>query len=58
MSLENQAPNLKYVEISTESLFNAIGKLQPSQKPFFVPQIVLKMFGGILPRQNDPKRYL
>ena len=57
-SLKNQSPRLKYVEISTEALFKAIEWLQPSQKCFCVAQIVLKLFGGVLTSQNDPKTYL
>ena len=32
MSLKNQSPCFKYVEISTEALFNAMEKLQIDQK--------------------------
>ena len=46
------------MEISTEAFFNAMKKLQPSQKWFCVPQIVLNLFGGVWTRQNEPKTYL
>ena len=58
MSLENQSPCLKFVEICNEALFNAIKKFQPSQTWFCVAQMILKLFGGVLTSQNEPKTYL
>ena len=58
MSLKNQSPCLQYIETFTEALLNAIEKLQPSQTWFCVAQMILKLFGGVLTSQNEPKTYL
>ena len=57
-SLKNQSPSLKYVDISTLALFNAMNELQPGQKCVFDVQSALKLFGGVFSSQNEPKTYL